>query len=229
MCGVQMMTCVFGYWQRSGVSFQLLEDILIKHLSPLAYVLSLFISHNPGLASGVSVQFHMKIVKEVQHQMRSGIPKPEDTLLSSRTEDKKVFVDMADTNERLWSEIRRNLFIDLQKGAYISVGEQTLAGLETQEKETPSAELRPETIVTFSCGHSFWESHLQKRIVPEFVERAHSSFPVPIHHTLKHLQTHYKQSQFYSCACPYCVFQHLRKEQLDTGVPPSNPIHPWNL
>lgn len=173
----------------------------------------------------------MKVVSAVQLQIGSGLPKPEDIILSHSKDSKKVVMETSDRDERLWSEIRRNLFKDLHKGTSIYIAEQALASLETQEKkEGPvlTTELRPETIVAFTCGHSFLESHFQSKIVPEFVERAHNSFPVPIRQTLKHLQSHYKQSQFYSCACPYCVFQYLRKEQLDAGTPPSNPIYPWN-
>lgn len=229
MCGTQMMTCLFSYWKTRGFSFTLLEGILGEHLSTLAYILSLFVGHNPALASGVSIEFHMKVVKEVQCQIGSGLPKPSDIIMSSHSKDRKVVVEMSDRDERLWSEIRRNLFGSLHKGTSVHISEQTLASLEAQVKETPNHELHPpEAIVAFSCGHSFLESQFQTKIVPEFVERAHSFFPVPIHQTLKHLQSHYKQSQFYLCACPYCVFQYLRKEQLDTGTPPSNPIHPWN-
>ena len=242
-----------------GIPFPLLEGLLKEYLPALAYTLSLFLrqgncflislthpspththihttffSHNHVLASGVSLEFHLKVVKEVQHQIRSGLPKPEDIMLSSHSKDpkKKIVIETSDKDERLWSEIRRNLFKDLHKGTSILITEQALASLEAQDKRdgpTSTAEPRPETIVAFSCGHSFLESQFQSKIVPDFVERAHNSFPVPIHQTLKHLQSHYKQSQFYSCACPYCVFQYLRKEQLDAaGTPLSSPISPWN-
>ena len=68
-------------------------------------------------------------------------------------------------------------------------------------------------------------SNTSTLIIQGIVERV-QDFPISLPHTLKHLQLHYKQSSLYPSVCPYCVFQYLRKLQLQES--PGVPIKPWN-
>ena len=79
--------------------------------------------------------------------------------------------------------------------------------------------------VAFTCGHAFPLSRFHSKVILEFSNRV-SDLPVSIPHTLRYLQLHYKQSSYYPSGCPYCVFQYLRKIQLQ--MKPDIPIKPWN-
>ena len=154
---------------------------------------------------------------------------------------KKLTIETSAGDVRLWVEILRNLTKDLPKFQSIQLSESVLAGLrsnqprvgaengETSSSAQPASEhqqLRNNTLMTFSCGHAYSQDQFQNQIVPEFVERV-GGFPMGIPHTLKQLQFHYKQAQCYPSACPHCVFQFLRKVQLEEC--PTVPIRPWNI
>lgn len=79
--------------------------------------------------------------------------------------------------------------------------------------------------VAFSCGHAFPLEKFRGKIILEFSNRV-SDLPLPIPETLRYLQLHYKQSSYFPSGCPYCVFQYLRKLQLQ--IKPDVPIKPWN-
>lgn len=151
---------------------------------------------------------------------------------------KKLTIETSVSDVRLWVEILRNLTKDLPKHQSIQLSDSTLAGLHSYQSR-PSREETDITIqassheqqtqsplVAFSCGHAYALDRFQNRILLEFVERV-QDFPLPIPQTLKVLQSHYKQSQCYPNACPHCVFQFLRKIQMEEC--PKVPIRPWNL
>lgn len=148
---------------------------------------------------------------------------------------KKLTIETSVGDVRLWVEILRNLTKDLSKHQSIQLSDSTLVGLYShhprpakEEEDTASSneQQRQSPLVAFSCGHAYPLDRFQNRILLEFVERV-QDFPLPIPQTLKVLQSHYKQSQCYPNACPHCVFQFLRKIQMEEC--PKVPIRPWNL
>ena len=154
-----------------------------------------------------------------------------------REATKKLTIETSVGDVRLWVEILRNLTKDLSKNQSIQLSESALMGLQGHTP-TParneditnlqgfSEQQRQNPLVAFSCGHAYPLDRFQNKIVMEFVERV-QDFPLPVPQTLKVLQSHYKQSQCYPSACPHCVFQFLRKVQMEEC--PKVPIRPWNL
>lgn len=183
-----------------------------------------------------SFAFQLQVAKEVMDQITAGKPMPEDLLTSTMAElpetekPSKFVIETSIGDTRLWSEVLRNLSKDLSKTHTAQITEPTLSNIENyQEKAELQEEANPhqtsDGIVAFSCGHAFSESQFHSRVLTEFVERV-QDFPILIPHTLRQLQLHFKQSACYPSACPYCVFQHLRKVQLQEC--PGVPIRPWN-
>lgn len=181
----------------------------------------------------------MQVAKEVIDQIGKGAPPPEDTLFVLQPEqsntDNPQFMSIETSvgDCRLWAEILRNLAKDLSKQSTVQIPESLLANIDTQPQSQGDDPTTPSTanprhgegIAAFSCGHAFALSHFLSKVLMDFVERV-QDFPISIPHTLKHLQLHYKQGSFYPSACPYCVFQYLRKLQLQEC--PHVPIRPWN-
>ena len=203
----------------------------------------------------VSHSFHLSVTQEVLGFVSKGYPTPDDIMLTTDSssllsghggggacEDneptKKLTIETSVGDVRLWVEILRNLAKDLSKHQSIHVSDSTLASLHgiqlrpAREEEEMAAHSeqqqhqRQSPLVAFSCGHAYPLERFQNRIVLEFVERV-QEFPLPIPQTLKVLQSHYKQSQCFPSACPHCVFQFLRKIQMEEC--PKVPIKPWNL
>ena len=178
-------------------------------------------------------------------QIGRGVPTPEEVLASSaesgeqdhtaKSVRSRIETSIGDC--RLWAEVLRNLSKDLSKHSSILVPESTLqaiGGYQLGQPPQNSGEVDPRLttagssrngVAAFSCGHAFSMSHFRTKVVLDFTERI-QDFPVPIPQTLKHIQLYYKQSDMYPSACPYCVFQYLRKIQLQEC--PGVPIKPWN-
>ena len=199
----------------------------------------------------VSATFHLAITQEVFSLVSKGHPTPNDiikapdpahTSTTSHTgrggasegekSIKKLTIETSAGDVRLWVEILRNLTKDLPKLQSIQLSEPVLAGLRSRAESGENGSSQTSgtaygaTLVTFSCGHAYSQDQFQNQILPEFVERV-GDFPMGIPHTLKQLQVQYKQSQCYPSACPHCVFQFLRKIQLEEC--PKVPIRPWNI
>lgn len=202
-------------------------------------------------APSVSTSFHLSVTQEVLNFVSKGHPTPDDIIVnldpseatgrtrSGAGEDddkvKKLTIETSPGDVRLWVEIMRNLTKDLSKRQSIQLPDSVLASLNLQQPKsvgdegdtaTSSDSQRHNALVVFSCSHAYPLDRFQSRILLEFVERV-QSFPLPIPQTLKQLQTYYKQSQCYPSACPYCVFQYLRKFQMEEC--PKVPIKPWKL
>lgn len=160
---------------------------------------------------------------------------------------KKLVLETSSGDRRLWYEILRNLSKDLSKSSSILLPESVLSNIETYQTTLLHRETSDETeasreskmassfsdseksgageFVAFSCGHAFPLSRFHGKVVLEFANRV-SDFPVSIPQTLRYLQLHFKQCGYYPSGCPYCVFQYLRKMQLQ--MKPDVPIKPWN-
>ena len=201
-----------------------------------------------------SLSFHLSVAQEVLSLISAGNPTPDDIISNpdpsestqtGRTgvnEDnepiKKLTIETSVGDFRLWVEILRNLNKDLSRHHSIQLSESVLGSLRTHNQKSDRTgdlsliipanpeERRTGALVAFSCGHAYPLDRFQNRILLEFVERV-QNFPLPIPQTLKQLQSHYKQSQCYPSACPHCVFQFLRKFQMEEC--PKAPIRPWNI
>ena len=184
-----------------------------------------------------SFDFHVRVASEVTELICSGTPMPEEVLSASKTEQAEseeaaqVLLETSVGDSRLWAEVLRNLSKDLSKQSAVQISESTLAAIESYRSKTllegaSNISQKLEDIIAFSCGHAFSLAQFHSKILLDFMERV-QDFPVPIPHTVRHLQMHFKQSNFLASACPYCVFQYLRKLQLQEC--PGVPIRPWNL
>ena len=171
-------------------------------------------------------------------------PALQDDSLADQTQsgDKKsnrLVVETSIGDQRLWMEVLRNLSKDLLKQNVITLSESAIEKLSRASVAGSSEDRKGRgggqvgvsktksdatNFVAFSCGHAFLDEHFTTRILMEFTERV-QDFPIPVPQTLKHLQFHYKQSKSFPSACPYCVFQYLRKLQLQEC--PGVPIKPW--
>ena len=181
-----------------------------------------------------------------------GHPSPETIVSSSQTfhpypsgngepdlKSKTLVIETSVGDCRLWIEVLRNLSKDLSKHGSIYLSESTVAGIGKHSRHRNSSSdmsIDPRSeqqqidqnfnrIVAFTCSHTFPLVRFQTKISQDFVERV-QDFPLSLPLTLKHLQLHYKQSAYIPSSCPYCVFQYLRKIQLQQC--PNVPIRPWN-
>ena len=162
---------------------------------------------------------------------------PEDVLSAPKMEQAesevatKLILETSVGDSRLWAEVLRNLSKDLSKHSSVQIPESTLTAIEGYRGRTPLKSAsnittqKTDDIITFSCGHAFLLTHFCSKVLMDFTERV-QDFPIPIPLTVRHLQMHFKQSSFLPSACPYCVFQYLRKLQLQES--PGVPIRPWN-
>ena len=79
----------------------------------------------------------------------------------------------------------------------------------------------PDSVV-FSCSHNLPRYYMLETVVPEFQSRM-GELPEPLIRTGEILSTYYQQTGIkIPMACPYCVYNNLRKEQLqimrETGI-----------
>ncbi len=139
---------------------------------------------------------------------------------------KKLTVETSVGDVRLWVEILRNLTKDLMKHHVLQLSESSLSSLRAYQQQRSHDEEGDHMIAAFSCGHAYPSEMFQNRILLEFVERV-QDFPFPLPHTLRLLQSHYKQSSCLPSGCPHCVFNYLRNFQLE--VCPNVSIRPWKL
>lgn len=162
-----------------------------------------------------------------------------------REKVQKLTIETTKGDIRMWAEVLRNLMKDLSRHHSIYLPESVLAGIRGRQPEEDPGEKEGEgeggilttsteesrstnvnAIAAFSCGHAHPMGRFQNQIVPEFIERV-QDFPLPLPQTLRMLQLHYKQAQCYPSACPHCVFQYLRKFQIEEC--PKVPIRPWSM
>lgn len=201
----------------------------------------------------MSPSFHLAVAQQVLALVCDGHPTPASIMENFATptdlspgnkpdrEPKKVTIETTKGNIRMWVEVLRNLMKDLSRNHSVLVSENVLTGIRGWQPEDATWEKTEErrgsglddirvsndnSIAAFSCGHAHPMARFLNQIVPEFVERV-QGFPLPLPQTLKSLQLYYKQAQSYPSACPHCVFQFLRKIQIEEC--PKVPIKPWNM
>lgn len=165
--------------------------------------------------------FSFKFTIEVTMQLMaiitgSGGPLIDDILISHSSADSKLPIETSPNDSRLWSAVLRNLFKDSSRHESLSFSESQLVY---------NNDGTARGVVAFSCSHSFSEVEFQRKILSEFRERL-NDLPHQLILTTPFLLQYYKQCYSFTSACPYCLFQHLRRTQLQnySGVP----IKPWN-
>jgi len=196
------------------------------------FIFTLFTPHSPDYNS-LSLDFHLAVGAHIFKSISQGHPSPEIVLNSAQNPDsaKKLDIETSIGDCRLWIEVLRNISKDLLKNTAILLTESSLGNTtrllqrgSSVEHET-THDNNQNSLVAFTCGHSFPLLRFQTKIVQEFVEKI-QDLPLSTPLTLKHLQLHYKESLRIPSSCPYCVFQYLRKIQLKEC--PNVPIKPWN-
>lgn len=127
-------------------------------------------------------------------------------------------------NDRLWSEVMRNLATGKTLG--ISTSETNLHFLrEASNKKTYfwSQQLSVGGLVLFTCGHSFTKMQFLN-IIDEFEEHLQELPIAPPMFIVEHYRGN--GSSLLTLGCPYCVFSMLRKQQLQQF--PDVPIRAWS-
>ena len=76
-----------------------------------------------------------------------------------------------------------------------------------------SSQTGPDSVV-FSCNHNLPRYYMLETVVPEFLSRM-GELPQPLSRTGEVLSKYYEQTDIkIPMACPYCVYNNLRTEQL---------------
>ena len=195
------------------------------------------------IASGHAPPEHLL---DSAHLPQQSQPSPQGTQPGSAN---KLVLETSVGDSRLWYEILRNLSKDLAKGSSILLPESVLSAIDAHhtrmfQREASSEDGKTKMaaagagaslgeterrstgeFVAFSCGHAFPLERFHGKIILEFSNRV-SDLPIPVPQTLRYLQLHYQQSSNYPSGCPFCVFNYLRKLQLQ--IKPDVPIKPWN-
>lgn len=125
---------------------------------------------------------------------------------------------------RIWQEIMDNIKKDLDRRSCITLSLTTAATIAaaavSQRKNLPeqSADQLPlqarVDVVVFTCSHQFPKYYFDDVIIPEFQQRM-GELVIPLPQLTKLLIGYYtSRDSFLPTACPSCVYNFLRKEQL---------------
>ena len=178
-------------------------------------------------------------LRELMEQNRSCQPAPgegtgtADSLEPTATQPlykTKPPIETSPNDSRLWNEVLRNLSKDLTKHTGIVISENSLSAIRNYRQrntdEERDAPVPRDSIIAFSCGHAFSEMQFHDKILVEFLERVQDFLTPEMPHVTLFLQQYFKQCSLFTSGCPYCVFQYLRKAQLEKE--PGIPIRPWS-
>ncbi|XP_022791463.1 uncharacterized protein LOC111330786 [Stylophora pistillata] len=152
--------------------------------------------------------------------------------------------DFHAAQKHLWQEILVNIKKDLEKHPYIALSMTAAATIASaavsqQRGWTGEGELITEVqlqadVVLFTCNHHFPRVYFQEFILPEFQQRM-SELVMPLKHTTKLLLKFYlRQEGFLPTACPICVYNSIRIEQMEivaeqSGNNENMPTRPWDI
>lgn len=128
--------------------------------------------------------------------------------------------------KHLWQEILDNIKKDLDRHPYIALSMTAAATIasaavsqqrgwrgEGEVMSEPQAD-----VVLFTCNHHFPRVYFQEFILPEFQQRM-SELVLPLKHTTKLLLKYYnRQEGCLPTACPICVYNSIRMEQIEMTV-----------
>jgi hypothetical protein len=149
------------------------------------------------------------------------------------------------SENQLIQGIMDNLKKDLEKCSSIALSMTTAATIAaaavSQQREwrheNPHINQESSTsdAVVFTCNHQFPRVYFRDNILPEFQQRM-SELLVPLVNTTKTLVTHYKKSETHLlAACPVCLYNSLRSEQLEKASDANTVIgegfkaKPWDI
>ncbi|RMX41048.1 hypothetical protein pdam_00003288 [Pocillopora damicornis] len=152
--------------------------------------------------------------------------------------------DFHAAQKHLWQEILDNIKKDLDKHPYIALSMTAAATIASaavsqQRGWRGEGELITEPqlqadVVLFTCNHHFPRVYFQEFILPEFQQRM-SELVMPLKHTTKLLLKYYsRQDGFLPTACPICVYNSIRIEQMEIAAVQSGnienmPTKPWDI
>lgn len=152
--------------------------------------------------------------------------------------------DFHAAQKHLWQEILVNIKKDLEKHPYIALSMTAAATIASaavsqQRGWIGEGELITELqlqadVVLFTCNHHFPRVYFQEFILPEFQQRM-SELVMPLKHTTKLLLKFYlRQEGFLPTACPICVYNSIRIEQMEivaeqSGNNENMPTRPWDI
>ncbi|EDO45417.1 predicted protein [Nematostella vectensis] len=133
--------------------------------------------------------------------------------------------DIPATEDQLIQKITDNIKKDLEKSSFINLSVPTAAmvaaaaasQLRDWQNENPMQSLPKSSpdVVTFTCNHHFPRIYFMGVILPEFQQRM-SELVLPLVQTTKTLLAQYKKTEsLLLAACPVCVYNSLRVEQLE--------------
>lgn len=128
--------------------------------------------------------------------------------------------------KHLWQEILDNIKKDLDRHPYIALS-MTAAATIASAAVSQQRGLRGEgevvsepqaDVVLFTCNHHFPRVYFQEVILPEFQQRM-SELVLSLKHTTKLLLKYYgRQEGCLPTACPICVYNSIRMEQVEMFV-----------
>lgn len=127
--------------------------------------------------------------------------------------------------KHLWQEILDNIKKDLDRHPYIALSMTAAATVASaavsQQRGWREGEVVSELqadVVLFTCNHHFPRVYFQEFVLPEFQQRM-SELMLPLKHTTKLLLKCYgKVEGCLPTACPICVYNSIRMEQVEILV-----------
>jgi len=180
---------VLEFWKQEELPVAPLSRYVLLHLNVLAPLFGQLLRKNTSTDHPFCVKFglqvHLHITKTCLEQIKLNY--------SKEKQDKPP-------EERLWTEIKDNLYKDLNKKDKIVLNLENTPPSKTDLKD-----------YAFTCGHHFSRSRFLEDILPHFQEKvAAFSNPLPI--TTRLMVLDYQQPEI-ALACPVCVYNDLRKKQ----------------
>ena len=143
--------------------------------------------------------------------------------------------------KHLWQEILDNIKKDLDRHPYIALSmtaAATIASAAASQQRGWRGEVEmsePQAdVALFTCNHHFPTVYFQEFILPEFQQRM-SELVLPLKHTTKLLLKYYnRQEGCLPTACPICVYNSIRMEQVEmiveqNGNNESIQAKPWDI
>ena len=147
------------------------------------------------------------------------------------------------SEDRLWQEIMDNIKKDLGKRTHIALSLTTAATIAAaavsqrrdwhNDAADQSSQQAHVDVIVFTCGHQFPKYYFNDVIIPEFQQRM-AELMLPLPQTTKLLMGYYgNRESLLPTACPSCVYNCLRKEQLQIGLERENIEYtrakPWEI
>ena len=131
--------------------------------------------------------------------------------------------EIASVQGRLWQEILDNIKKDVEKQGHIALSMTTAATIaaaalsqqrDSRQDDAEGVGDARADVVVFTCNHNFPRVYFVDVVLPEFQHRM-AELVLPVANTTKLLLRFYnKLSGSLPTACPICVYNSIRMEQL---------------